>query len=413
MLTTTDFWDRRKGERGIVLVVVVLMFSALALLAGLVFVVATTDLRITAHFKRAADALYAAEAGVRYVCMRIEQELAAGTLTLTNPVETVNYAAPTGLTFETVTELSRIFPTDHYYFRTVGRALHSKNTLEATFRRASVFEMALFGDDSVDLKAYGNIYTFDSAVTPNPTSSDSCGGALVGSNGELATGQDTYIDGSFVLGEDAAGTPGSWKETPQGGSIISGEPAVPSEWIDPDPLGAIGGALAQEFIYYSVATSNDNWSAAPAITPPQNSIRLGNGETMTLSYGNYYVSEIVLNNGAQLDIDSASGPVKIYLTGKLEAKTGSTINFNGLAANFSIFSNSTAPVTLKHNGSFRGLLYAPYADVTIMNTADLYGIVRGKTLSVKNSGDIYLDVSLMRKYPSNQILLLAWKDVRE
>ncbi|MBN1676388.1 MAG: hypothetical protein JXR37_35415 [Kiritimatiellae bacterium] len=403
---------RCRARHGIVLVVVIAVFAMLALLAGTVFVLATTDLRMTAHFKRAGDAFFAADGGVHYVCTRIEQALAAGSLALEHAVETVDYQPPEGLNVDPVTQLVRIDGTECYFFRVTGHAYRARDIIDLTFRRASYFEMGLFGDDGVDLKAFGSVYSYDSGVTPNPVPDDSFGGAIVACNGEFVTRQDTFIDGSFQLGESESGTPGVWKETPEGGSIISGDAGEPGSRIDPDPLGAVGGELATEFVYYSDPANNNNSGVDPPIPSPQNRIRLGNGESLTLTSGSYYLSEITLNNGATLNIDASSGPVKIYLTGSMEAKEGSTLNYGGAPSDLSVYSNSDRSIILKHDGSFRGLIYAPYAAVEVRNSADFYGIAWADTLEVKNGGDIYLDVALMRQYPSDNILILAWKEVR-
>jgi len=406
--------DRDEGRRGVVLLAVLAAFTALALLAGVVATLSIADIRASAHFKRAIEAFYAADGGVQYVKSLIQADLAGGTLTLQNPIETVNYTAPANMSFDPVSRLVRTANTNVYYFSVTGREVTSKCTIEVTFRRASMFEMMLFGDEEVDLKAYGNVYSYDSSRISNPTPADSTGDALVAGNEVFFSHQDTLIDGSFMLGEDLSGNPGAWGETPTGGSIINGEAAVPSERINPDPLGADGGSLAADFLYYSDDANNDNSMASPPIVSPQNRILLKSQQcpTVVLSSGNYYVSSITLGNGTTLQIDSSSGPVNIYLMGPMEAKEGSSINFAGDPTDFSIFSISTGDIILKHSGSFKGVLYAPYADVQVRNSGDFYGICWGGSIALKNSGDVYLDLAARRKVPSNSIIIVSWKEAR-
>jgi hypothetical protein len=401
------------SKQGIVLFAVLTTVAALALLAGTISILAVTDIRMAARFKRTVDALYSADAGSQYVKACIQAELRAGTLGLDRNVETVCYTAPTGMTFDTVNQLRRTADTNVFFFQVTGRAHDARCDVEVAFKRGSVFDLGLFGDEEVDTKAFGGIYVYDSGETPAPTPADSIGGATLASNGDFLTYQDTYIDGSFDLGADPSGTPARWRETPSGGSIITGEPAIPVDRIDPDPLGAQGGDLANDFLFYSVGSNNNNANAVPPISAPQNRVLLNNGSSMLLPSGNYYVSEITIRNGARLDVDTTSGPVNIYLTGKLEAKEGSIINVTGLPPDLRIYSNSDDPINIKHEGAFSGLIYAPYAYIGIRNTGDFYGVAWGRSLETKNSGEIYIDISLRNAFPNNKVKLLSWKELRD
>ena len=202
--------------RGIVLMAVLAVITALALLAGTIAVVAVRDIRITAQFKQSIDALHTADAAVHVVKTLIEDELASGALVLDSATENVNYQPPNNLTFDPVEELIQTADTNAYFFRVTGRAGTARTTIEAVFRPDSAFDLGLFGDEQVDLKAYGNVYTYNSTTTPNPDPEDSLGGAEIGSNGDYLTHQDTFIDGSFMIGESAAGVDGSWSEMPIG-----------------------------------------------------------------------------------------------------------------------------------------------------------------------------------------------------
>lgn len=402
----------RASRRGVVLFVVLATLVAIGLLAGTVFLVSAADLRMVGRHKSAAEALHAADAGAQYVKTRIAGALAANGLALTGAVIAVSYAAPTGMAFETVRELWQIGNSSSYWYRVTGLAPGSRAMVDVAFRRSSIFEMGLFGDTSLEAKTAGGVYVYDSRDVAYPTPSDSIGGAFVASNGRIWTHQDTYIDGSFGLGESSAYVDGEWVETPSGGTTVRGETSVSLDRIDPDPLGALSGDLAAQFAYYSVAANNDNASADPPIASPQNRISLGNGETMVLPAGSYYVSSISVRNGASLVIDDAAGPVSIYLTGGLSAGEGSQINFTGSPASLTIFSNSDDPITLRNEGAFKGIIYAPYASVDIMNDGDFYGICWAADVELKNSGNFYIDVAAMERFPADAIEILSWKDVR-
>ncbi len=389
---------RSTGPRdGIILFAVLASITALALLAGTIAIIATADIRMAAAFKRAADAFYNTEAGVQYVKSRIEADLAANAISLGAPTIAVYYPAPTGMTFDAVHQLTQTANTNVYYYTVTGFEPPARCTVEVTFRRSSLFELGLFGDEQFETKAYGSIYMYDSRETTNPVPSDSIGGAVLASNGDFITKQDSFIDGSFELGAAADGTQGTWTETPTGGSDITGEPAVPTERIDPDPLGAIWGDLAADFAYYS---NNCN-------------VRIKNGDTAILPSGNYYINDLIIDAGCTLDIQATNAPVNIYLTGQFDAKNGSFINTSAQPTGLRIFSNSTDDITLFNSGDFYGMIYAPYADIEIKNSGDFYGTAWGDTLTIKNSGEVYVDAALMDAFPGNKIRILSWKEVRD
>lgn len=404
---------RRKESTGVVLFAVIGCITLLGLLAGALAVYATSDIRAAAQFKRTIEALYQADAGVQHVRAMVRADLAAGTFALDTPSQAVQYTAPAGFTFDPVTELARTAVTNTYRFRVTGRSGGAADTIEVTFRRASFFDMGLFGDLGMDLKAFSNIYTYDSTETQNPTADDSLGGGWLGSNGSFGTKQDTFIDGSFTLGESAVGADATWNEIPVGSCQISGEAAIVGERIDPDPLGVINGELADTFAYYSVPGQNDNLSAKPPILPPHFDVSVNNGGEMILTSGNYYISDVDIKNGGTLTVNASAGPVNIYLAGGFEAKEGSTINMTGNPTDLRIYSNSDEPIILKNSGSFKGLIYAPLASIAILNSGDFYGVLWGQNVEIKNSGDVYIDMALMRAYLSNDTLLLSWKEIRE
>ena len=401
----------RRQKDGMALFAVMATLAALAFVSATVFTVVATDVKIAASLKYGQQAFYNADAAVASLRDQIEDSLSSGSLQLTNSNETVNFTSPSGFSFDTVTNLVRLNSTtmDAYWFRATGHNQDSAITIEATFKRKPALTFGVFGNALVDMKANGSVYSYNSSILSSPSPSDSTGDADTGSNEDMITHVGTYVDGDLVLGQDTYGTQGVWAD-PGTGSTVTGEHGLQIDHVDQDPLGAIGGDLAAEFTAASV--SNNNASAVPAI-PSSRKIALSTGSSMTLSAGIYYVSEITLNNSATLNINATSGPVKIYLTGELDAKNGSSINLVGDPPDFTIYSNSSDPITLFNSSLFKGTIYAPYASVEVKNSADFYGLVWADEVDIKNSGDVYIDLSIVKENPSDEITLLSWKEVYE
>jgi hypothetical protein len=391
-----------------VLFAVLAVLSGLAAIGATMFIITTTDIRIAGNHKQEVESFYQADAGIQYAKSRIEALLAAGSISLSTPAEAVTITPPTGYNFDPLSNLVRqvdLAANDIYMMAVTGRATNSSTRIEATFRRRPAFRMGVFADGSVDMKEGGSIYSYDGEVTQNPTPAGSTGEADSGSNGIITTHVGTFLDGNLLLGADAFGATAEWAE-PGGGSTITGEEGLQIGRVEPDPLGALGGgSLAAKFL--AVKASNMNSTVGIAST----------GGTLsgskTLSSGDYYISNIILGNGDALSINATSGPVSIYLySSGAECKNGSTINVTGKAADFRIYSNNGSTINLKHGSDFRGFIYAPFADVIVYNSGNFYGAVWSHDLEIKNSGDFFVDVSILKKFLSNKIQMLTWKEVR-
>ena len=410
------------NEEGMVLVIALLLLAILVIIGTTAYLQTSTDIKISGNYLAEKEAFYDAEAGIHYIGTKLKQDLLTAAIDPTADTVTLSYARPAGFSFDPPASLTKI-DSNRFEFSVTGHGdLNSQRGIEVEFttRRLGTFEFGLFADGLVDLKASSNIYSYDSRVTPNPLPADSTNEGDVGSNTQINVYMDTLIDGDGVLGADISGLDGLWKEV--GVPIINGESGVQIDRVDPDPLGAIGGPLAAEFT--NVILNNDN-ALATGTGMSGSVINVGNRETLTLTGkaggADYYITSLTLKNGATLDIDASAGPVNIYLSGTidisegdLEAKNGAIINSNGLPTDLNIFSNSIQSIVLKHGSELKAMIYAPYADVEIKNSGDVYGLIWGKTAQIHNSGDFYFDTALKDLYPSNRYAMkvVSWKDVR-
>ena len=391
-----------RNEKGMVLPLGLMFLAIIAIMGTTTVVVTTTDLKVGSNYRSSVQAFYDAEAGSQYAIAKIEEGLTNDTLALSGTSVTVSYAAPSDFSFDTITTLTKIGATSNYSFQVTGHSGNANSNIEVVFAIDSFFQYGAFGDKKLDMKSNGAVYSYDSSVTSNPVPTDSTGDGDVGSNGEVIVHNGTFIDGDVGLGDDGAGNEAVYTAT--GTPIVNGENAdVPR--VDPDPLGAVGGDLAADFVTYSAA--NDNASAGIA----GNAISLGNGDNLTLTAGNYYLTSIELKNGSTLNIDASGGEVNIYLTGGFDAKNGSSINITGTPPDFTIFSNSADTIDFKHGSAFKGTLYAPFANVVVKHSADVYGMIWANELDIKNSGELYFDTALKDKWLSNTLSIVSWREI--
>lgn len=400
--------DARRS--GMALFAVMAAIAGIAIIGSTAFVLTRTDFGIVANHRYEARAFAFADAGVNYVKTRIEADVLAGNVSLTGNTANiaVNYSAPSGYTFDPVTNIARS-SNGTVYFTVVGRDSNAVASVTTAWRRSRAMNYGVFGVAAVDMKASGlsfSYYSTDFAAGVNPTAADSTGDADEATDGLFTTHNGTSIDGDLVLGASADGTPAVWAD-PGGGAIVSGTSGENVGYIDADPLGAIGGSLAADFI--TVAGDNDNLSASPSITNPK---WTQNKNTLKLTAGNYYFTSLTVGNGAAINIDTSGGPVNIFLTGGATFANSSAINGTGDPTDLRIYSNSSETITVGNSGDFKGLIYAPYAKIDMKNSGNVYGVIWGNDVIIRNSANMFVDLSLLDQFMSSKLSLVSWKENR-
>jgi len=392
------------NDKGMVMAIILMLVAVLVILGTTGILTVTTDMKISSNFRENARALYDAEAGVNAVIAKVNDGTFTWPATGNSQVVTVacpsdfkfNGCAGAGTTSVTVTNVDGTY----YQFQVTGYGYNNAaKTIEVRFKRKPAFDFGLFADGVVDLKASVQVYSYNSNVTPNPTTTDSLHNGDVGSNTEIVGYNGTLVDGDAGLGASAGGTTATLNI--KSGTVITGTSGTEVGRVDPDPLGAVGGELSAKFTTYSA--TNDNTLTG---TTGVSGTVINGGATLVGKPGgaNYYISSLTLGNRDTLTVDTTNGPVNIYMTGELEAKNGSLINVTGSTLDFSIFSNSTNSVIFKHGSAFKGVVYAPYAPIEMKNSADTYGLIWGGSIDIKNSGQFYFDEALNNKFTSKRVV---------
>jgi hypothetical protein len=407
--------------------VTVLLLIAVSVIAGTTAVMQTsTDLKISRNYRAAKEAFYNADAGAQYVLKKLVGDLNSGAVDLTADPISLSYSAPSGFSFAPSSSLTSL-GNDRYRFRVTGHGSSGAEvTLEVVLsaKKDSVFDYGLFTNGLLDLKADAHAYSYDSRDTPDPDPTTfpgaSTGEADIASNTAITTHMATYIDGDLALGEDTSDPPVAATWTDDGTPTVTGTAGVTVEHVDSDPLGANDPTSALYAKFTDVITNNDNGIEDDG-SPLEGStmIYLSNGETLTLTAGDYYLTGIILRNGSTLEIDATDGAVNIYLNGtidaedgELEAKNGSVMNNLSQPTDFTIFSNAYQDIIFKHSSDFKGMIYAPNAHIDLRNEAGVYGLIWGNTATIHNSGNFYFDEAITDQYTSNThtVEMVSWKD---
>ncbi|TPW18357.1 MAG: hypothetical protein FD129_3 [bacterium] len=151
------------------------------------------------------------------------------------------------------------------------------------------------------------------------------------------------------------------------GPVTQGVRPLLSDWID---LGAIQAALA---------AANDN-AALPAGSVKDGVLHLSGHETLTLSSGSYLLSELKLSGHAALLV---SGPVRLFVTGRVHLSGNAALNEAGPARNLTVF--GTAKEAKLSASAASAVLYLPSASLELSGEMRLGGSALAASVTV--SGD--------------------------
>lgn len=149
-------------------------------------------------------------------------------------------------------------------------------------------------------------------------------------------------------------------------------------------------------------------SSAKQLTPTELSVK--NGSTLKLAAGDYYVTADSKGNAVNVQgVLSVSGPVRLWVEGSSPSVTIKGLANTGNPANFQVFYNPSNPSTTESvkgsplisiggNGDFRGVIYAPNADIDVSGSSNYYGSIVGNDVTLSGGGSgggIHYDMALM------------------
>jgi Flp pilus assembly protein TadG len=267
-----------------------------------------------------------------------------------------------------------------------GRVLGSQTT-DVTATAVGYGDRGLCGPfiGIQEVKAGGNLLTdsydsYDGAY--DPLNSKDLGSLC--SDGDITVGGDAVINGDVRAGQgDTVTINGSSTD-------ISGQIG---NRVTPLNLPAVDATAA--------SITNDN-ADLPSYKPPMSGwikplnngtgdFSLQGGAEYNLPPGTYYFHDMKLVGGSILNI---SGKTTIYLTGNLDREGGAIINNNTqLASNLTIYMTG-GNANISSDNVFYGVIYAPNTDVKYSGTADYFGAIVGKTLTIMGDAQGHYDESL-------------------
>jgi hypothetical protein len=464
------FVRMRRDERGVAMMIAVALSFVVAMLAALMFGVATHTDKATARGRHFTQALHVAESGIEHAIARIEQaDGALASTTFSGETELGDYDV-------SVTRL----PRNRYTITSTGgvrrgRELGAERTIQVSLEPPLSFEKALFSYTTVETK---NNDVIDGDVWGNHNvilaSGTQVYGSVVAAAGYVDLGSGSIVDGDVIsggfnpspafairlgtnaqVGGDATASVVSvacvgadnadYKVLLNTGSVIGGN--VTTFGTINNSGGVVGGSSAQNICTQAEPTDElpaytfheENYgsvtyfgtpslASATAVTQFQTYLAAVGGQLS----GAFYINQAdPVNQGIRVDLSNA------VITGDTTIITNTPIFTNNTTDNgtdviFTLISTYDPPaatscdvnydlsecsVHLKNNFSTSGttavLVYSPYGSVAIKNNAEMFGAIFADSIQVKNNQTMTYDDRVGRVVGFGEVTLeiTEWQEI--
>lgn len=400
--------NKLRSEKGSILVAALIVTTILALVMGAYSARLISDYRMTDKSYHMSAAMSLAEAGVEHSLA--ELNYGDGTFTgwlspdggstqvVTVPSFTTSAGDVCGAYIATITNSG----TDNPEIVTVGYSpalvnFRSKKSVKVALIRVekSLFNMAIFGKESVLLKSYAQIDSYNSTYGPY-------GGTNISQTGNIGTNStsavspyaielasNAQINGSVLVGP--GGDTATAIAESSNVNLTGVKDTLPEPKTFPDIYGPVG--------LPNMGTLNVGSGGATISTSGQyNSLTLSPNSTLTIT-GDvqlYITGTLALRSNTRIDVQ-AGASLEIYVDTKMDFHSNSSINnFNQDPTKCSIYgtSNYTGDLSFSSNTDFYGVLYAPEASITLNSNADTYGSIVGKDVTIDSNGAVHYDEAL-------------------
>ncbi len=369
---------QRRGEKGIALVITLLVMTLLLIMGSAFLSISSTETLISINERNRLQAFHVAEAGSEraiaelnvngaYAGTEGEQALGFGTYTTTL---TDLLPLPGVVDRKQVVSIGYV-PNS----AVLNRAM---TQVQVVAQRGSPFQIGLLGLSLVELEDRVVVDSYDSALGEyDPMAAGSEG--HIQSNGDIILLTNNIVNGNALAGGTV--TLGS-------GSTITGmaTEGVPSATVVTD-------------ISYPAYNSDTAGISPPgAYDTSTYDLTVNPGQTVTLDPGTYSFNRITLRTGGKL---AMTGPVVIYMADQFYAQNGAVINTSKIPANLMIISSMSGSDAISTeepgSGEFYGGIYALNGEVEFNDGGwNIYGAIVADEIDIEDDARFHYDVALAR-----------------
>ena len=288
-----------------------------------------------------------------------------------------------------------------YSVHGTGRSGASVHNIDTTLRLYSPFDYAMLTRGNIEMKNTGRVdwinYEDDDwparigTLSISPSAIVLKNGAII--NGDAMVGVGGDPDEVITTKTDVTITGGTYP--------LTYEPELPVV------------TAADTGLESAPSQGTINSTTTISASGKYDKINLGNGEILTIDepVTLYITGEVSMGNNSQIIVGGPGDPdndasLKLFVGKNFDAG-----NSNGFANNtadarrMEMFCLPTCTIVkLKNASTFYGAIYAPNADITLDNGADVYGSIVGKTFILKNSGTFYYDANLRDRTVNDELV---------
>ncbi|HYH58719.1 MAG TPA: hypothetical protein VD790_05820 [Thermoleophilaceae bacterium] len=235
-------------------------------------------------------------------------------------------------------------------------------------------------------------------------------GGVLGSNGQIDLGNNSYISGGIELGTSSSPAPQLGQGSTLGGPVTYRSEADGAFVLAPVDMGNTATVNDNARIT-SGQDSGNKVTYTNTLASPRN-LTIDNNGSLTLGGGTYNFCKVTLGNNAFITI-AANAKIRFFLDspdragssctpsgqsaatarangwGGMTLGQGSNFNNPGHAINFQIYmygyANGTHTVEFRNSSAMNAAIYAPTSNLVWINTAGITGGVAASTVDFKNS----------------------------
>jgi len=261
-----------------------------------------------------------------------------------------------------------------------GRVENSKSRIDVILDRVSPFRFAAFGRDSLYLGEESRTDSYNSALGDYASTRMLTGGDI-GSNGIIDIARQTTINGNI-----STATAGGITLDPL--ATINGDTTSSAQEItlDPIPISNIDYARANN----SASTGLTFSGGGGSYDPVTNALIVNTGGNLELAGGTYYFSSMNLGSAGHANCNITIAPGQsavIYVDGDITFAVGVWVNSGGIPGNLQIYSTGST-VTINEESIINAALYAPDAQINLIEESNLYGSFVGGAINSLGLNDM-------------------------
>jgi hypothetical protein len=141
----------------------------------------------------------------------------------------------------------------------------------------------------------------------------------------------------------------------------------------------------------------------------------GTGSVLVEGPATLVLGALSVEPGAELVIDSAGGPVDIYVTGGLDLQSDASVvtpSADPASVTIQVAGSPREPVRLAATGAFHGVIYAPEAEVQVEAPFEVFGALVGDRAVLGAGVRLHFDRELAKQSVLSSLpKLLTWRIV--